>query len=388
MRYLVLGSAMLLICGIAWQLLAPEPAYEWRVPESYPLPIVPDDNPMSAAKVELGRRLFYDRRLSVNRTMSCASCHQQALAFTDGLARSVGATGETHPRGAMSLVNSAYASRLTWANQLLQRLEFQAMVPLFGEDPVEMGMAGRDEQIVEWLRTDPIYRTTFPDAFPDDADPYSLLNAVRSIASFVRSIVSFDSPYDRFLFGDTSAMSPSALRGMSLFFSERLECFHCHGGYHFTDSSTHADTAVESVGFHNTGLYNIGGTGAYPADNTGLYAVTGNRRDMGRFKAPTLRNIAVTAPYMHDGSIATLDEVIRHYEAGGRTIEAGENAGNGSRNPYKSLFIQGFMLTEEERADVLAFLESLTDESVLTDPSFSSPEDFSEATAPAAAALE
>jgi cytochrome c peroxidase len=288
----------------------------------------------------------------------------------------------------MSLVNSAYATRLTWANQLLQQLEFQAMVPLFGEDPVEMGMAGLDAQIVELLRTDPVYRGAFPEAFPDDADAYSLLNVVRSIASFVRGIVSFDSPYDRFLFGDASAMSQSALRGMSLFFSERLECFHCHGGYHFTDSSTHADAVVESVGFHNTGLYNIGGTGAYPPDNTGLYAVTGKRRDMGRFKAPSLRNIAVTAPYMHDGSIATLDDVIRHYEAGGRTIGEGASAGAGSRNPFKSLFIKGFSLSDDERADLLAFLESLTDPTVLEDPQFSAPVDFAESSALEAAALE
>lgn len=379
---------LLLLFGLAWIRFDADQPYEWRVPESYPTPVVPADNPMSSAKVELGRRLFYDRRLSVNQTMSCASCHRQELAFTDGLPRSVGATGEVHPRGSMSLVNAAYATRLTWANQLLQHLEFQAMVPLFGEDPVEMGMAGQDLAIFELLRTDPVYRDAFPGVFPDDKDAYSLLNAVRAIASFVRSIVSFDSAYDRFLFGDPDAMSQSALRGMSLFFSERLECFHCHGGYHFTDSSTHADAVVESVGFHNTGLYNIGGTGAYPADNPGLYAITGNRRDMGRFKAPTLRNIAVTAPYMHDGSIATLDEVISHYEAGGRTIEEGAYAGNGNRNPFKSLFIKGFPLSEQERADLLAFLESLTDESVLVDSRFASPADLSDAASPQAAALE
>lgn len=373
MRFAAFAVSGALLAAVAWFLLRAEPEYRWQVPESYPIPVVPGDNPMSDAKVELGRHLFYDRRLSVNQTMSCASCHQQALAFTEGLPRSVGATGETHPRGSMSLVNSAYATRLTWANQLLKQLEFQSMVPLFGENPVEMGMAGRDTKIVELLRTDPFYSDAFPQAFPSDADAYSLVNLLRSIASFVRSIVSFDSPYDRFLFGDSSAMSKSALRGMSLFFSERLECFHCHGGYHFTDSSTHANAVVESVGFHNNGLYNLGGTGAYPPDNTGLYEITGERRDMGRFRAPTLRNIAVTAPYMHDGSIATLDAVIRHYEAGGRKTEAGAFAGDGSRNPFKSTFIKSFSLSDEERADLLLFLESLTDETVLTDPRFSDP---------------
>jgi cytochrome c peroxidase len=262
------------------------------------------------------------------------------------------------------------------------------MIPLFGEDPVEMGMAGQDSQIVQMLRTDPYYGDAFALTFASDDDPYSLLNLMRAIASFVRSIVSFDSPYDRFLFGDSSAMSTSSLRGMSLFFSERLECFHCHGGYHFTDSSTHADAVVENVGFHNNGLYNIGGTGAYPTDNTGLYGITGERRDMGRFKAPTLRNIAVTAPYMHDGSIATLDGVIRHYEAGGRQIEEGTYAGDGRRSPFKSPFIKGFTLSDEERADLLAFLESLTDTSVLNSPRFADPFRHTGVSEPAPATVE
>ncbi|MDH5214770.1 MAG: di-heme enzyme [Gammaproteobacteria bacterium] len=367
------AAGFLLTAFLIWYVTEVPATYEWQLPASYPQPPVPVDNPMSETKVTLGRRLFYDRRLSVNGSFSCASCHRQSLAFTDGLARSVGATGELHPRSSMSLVNAAYASRLTWANPLLDRLEFQALTPLFAEIPVEMGMSGRDEQIVELLKADVHYRELLPIAFPGDADPFSLLNALRAIASFIRSIVSFDSPYDRFLHGDPSAMSKSALRGLDLFFSEKIECFHCHGGYHFTDSSTHADASVESVGFHNNGLYNIDGNGAYPPDNTGLFDVTGERRDMGRFKAPTLRNIAVTAPYMHDGSIATLQEVIRHYEAGGRLIEQGERAGDGRRNPYKSTFVKGFSLTDAEREDLLAFLNALTDQTVLTDPVFADP---------------
>lgn len=160
-------------------------------------------------------------------------------------------------------------------------------------------------------------------AFPNDDDPHSVLSVVRATSAFVRTIISFDSPYDAFLRGDTDAISASAKRGMDLFFSERLECFHCHGGFNFTDSSTHADATVEPVGYHNTGLYNVDGEGAYPEDNTGLFDMTGERRDMGRFRAPTLRNIAVTAPYMHDGSIDTLDEVIDHYARGGRELAAG-----------------------------------------------------------------
>lgn len=347
--------------------------YDWHLPESIPAPPVPAENPMSAGKVALGRRLFYDTRLSINGTMSCATCHAQELAFTDARARSVGATGEVHPRGAMTLVNAAYASRLMWANPLLDRLEMQALTPLFGEDPVEMGMAGREAQIVELIRTDGYYREAFPEVFPSDAEPRSVLNAVRAIAAFVRSIVSFDSPYDQYLRGDESALSAAAVRGMGLFFSERLECFHCHGGFNFTDSSTHANAVVAPFGFHNTGLYNIDGTGAYPPDNTGLYDMTGERRDMGRFKAPTLRNVAVTAPYMHDGSMETLSEVIDHYRRGGRLIREGPYAGDGRRNPYKSRFVRGFELTEREKGDLIAFLESLTDESLLTDPRYADP---------------
>ena len=160
---------------------------------------------------------------------------------------------------------------------------------------------------------------------------------------------------------------------MDLFFSERLECFHCHGGFNFTDSTTHADASVDRVGYHNNGLYNVDGNGAYPADNTGLYDMTGNRRDMGRFKAPTLRNVAVTAPYMHDGSLATLDEVIDHYARGGRNLSIGENAGDGRLSPFKSEFIRGFELEEQERADLLAFLDALTDQRVLTDERWSNP---------------
>lgn len=347
--------------------------YEWGIEPPNPIPDVPADNSMNQAKVELGRFLFYDTRLSINATTACANCHIQALAFTDGRARAVGALGDLHPRGAMSLVNTAYASRLTWANQMLARLEDQALTPMFGSNPVEMGMAGREAAIVDLLRSDDTYTGLLPRAFANDEDPFSVLNAVRAIAAFVRTIVSFDSPYDDFLHGDIAALSDSARRGMDLFFSERLECFHCHGGFNFTDSTTHANAAVERVGFHNNGLYNVDGNGAYPSDNTGLYDMTGKRRDMGRFKAPTLRNIAVTAPYMHDGSIATLDEVIDHYARGGRIVENADYAGDGRLSPYKSEFIRGFELSAAERGDLISFLESLTDERVLTDKRWSNP---------------
>lgn len=372
---MVLGVAVL-AAAIAWWLYRDRP-YAWEFDASLPPPAVPPDNPMTDNKVELGRWLFYDTRLSINGTMSCATCHLQALAFTDGRGRAVGATGEIHPRGAMSLVNVAYASRLTWANQLLDKLEDQALTPLFGDRPVEMGMAGHDQEIVALLRNDARYADLFPGAFPGESDPYSIISVVRAISAFVRTIVSYESPYDEYIRGDTAAISESALRGMELFFSERMECFHCHGGFNFTDSTTHANSRVDRIGYHNTGLYNLDGEGQYPSDNTGLFDMTGNRRDMGRFKAPTLRNIEVTAPYMHDGSVATLEEALAHYARGGRLIEDGANAGDGRRSPYKSEFIRGFEISDAERTDLITFLESLTDRRVLTDPRWSDP--FSQA---------
>ena len=373
MKKILLLAVAVIAVTLALIWYTDRPQWRWELPADMPPPQVPADNPMNAAKVELGRWLFYEPRLSGNGSMSCASCHIQSLAFTDGMPRSVGSTGEVHPRSAMSLVNVAYASRLTWANPLLDRLEDQALTPLLGERPVEMGLENGEQRFEDLLRNESRYSELVSRAFPGDADPHSLLNGVRAISAFIRTINSFDAPYDRYLAGDAGAMSESAERGMELFFSERLECFHCHGGFNFTDSTTHANTDVERVGFHNTGLYNLDGRGAYPLDNTGLFDMTGEVRDMGRFKAPSLRNIAVTAPYMHDGSVPTLENVIANYERGGRLIEEGAQAGDGRLSPFKSEFITGFELTAAERADLLAFLDALTDETVLTDPRFASP---------------
>ncbi|MCP5091853.1 MAG: di-heme enzyme [Gammaproteobacteria bacterium] len=369
---ILISGVVAVLAMVAWW-LSDSHDYEWRLPDNTPQPAVPADNPMSTAKVALGRWLFYDTRLSGNKTMSCASCHIQALAFTDGRARSVGSTGESHPRSSMSLVNVAYASRLTWANPLLDRLEDQALTPLLGDKPVEMGLGGKMDDFAALLRTEPNYSELTRRAFPKDQDPYSLLNGVRAISAFIRTIISFESPYDRYLRGDETAMSDMAIRGMDLFFSERLECFHCHGGFNFTDSTTHANASIDQVGYHNTGLYNLEGSGAYPQDNTGLYDMTGERRDMGRFKAPSLRNVAVTAPYMHDGSVPTLLDAIAHYERGGRLIEEGAYAGDGRLSPFKSEFVVGFELSDTERNELIAFLGSLTDESVLKDERYSNP---------------
>jgi cytochrome c peroxidase len=364
------------VIALAFSLLgAATPRAEWRwdLPPGFPAPRVPADNPMSEAKVLLGRHLFYDVRLSGNGTFSCANCHLQSRAFADPLPRGVGSTGEVHPRGAMSLANVAFASALTWGNPNMRTLEAQALVPMFGEDPVELGLAGKETEMLARLGKDARYRRMFADAFPGEPAPLTLVNVTRAIASFERVLISGRSPYDRAQHGERAAMSAAAQRGEQLFFSERLECFHCHGGYAFTGTVNDMGKAFPEVEFHNTGLYNIGGRGGFPRENPGLMDFTQRKEDEGKFKAPTLRNIALTAPYMHDGSIATLDGVIDHYAAGGRTIVSGPHAGDGSTNPNKSEFINGFELTAGERQDLLAFLHSLTDSAFVTDPRFADP---------------
>lgn len=350
------------------------PAYAWNLPAGLPRPVVPADNPMTPARVELGRYLFYETRLSITGKHACASCHEQKRAFSDGRPVGLGATGEQHPRNSMSLTNVAYNSVLTWANPGMTRLEIQALVPMFGEHPIELGLSGREDQILAMLRQDPTYRQLFAAAFGIGDRPINLSNLTKALAAFERSLLSFNSPYDRYRFGgDKNAISAAAKRGERLFHSEQLECFHCHGGFNFADSTKHERLAFTEVAFHNTGLYNIDGQGAYPAHNLGVYQLTGKTTDMGKFKAPTLRNIALTAPYMHDGSIATLEEVLEHYRVGGRTLPTGAYAGVGSKNPYKSHFVSGFELTAAEKSDLLAFLHSLTDPSFVVNPAFSNP---------------
>ncbi len=323
--------------------------------------------------MELGRYLFYDTRLSVNGQSSCATCHKQELAFTDGRAVSVGTTGEAHSRGAMSLVNVAYAGALTWSNPGSSSLEDQVLVPLLGEHPVELGRRENDG-LAEALGQDARYRELFSRSFPGESGAVTIRNVARTIACFERSIISARSPYDRYHYGgEDAAVSEAAKRGEVLFFSQPLSCFRCHGGFNFSDATVSSARGGREVPFHNTGLYNVAGPLSYPAPNTGAYEHTGRPEDVGRFKTPTLRNIAVTGPYIHDGSIATLAGVLDHYAAGGRTIESGDHAGAGRNNPNKDALIAGFTLTAEQRADLVAFLESLTDRDVLTDPRFANP---------------
>jgi cytochrome c peroxidase len=348
-----------LSCGLLALLLglnacqeAPEQAYDWHLPVGFPEPLVPQDNPMSSAKVDLGKALFFSQDLSFNQQQSCASCHQPNHAFSEGLTTAIGSSGQTLRRNTLALVNVAYNSTLTWAHSGLTRIEQQILIPMFNEDPIELGITGHESAVLARFQT-PQYATLFTEAFGDNQVNFDRI--VKALASFVRSLTSFNSAFDRYAYqGDDQALSASAIRGMDLFFSERLECFHCHGGFNFTQSSQHQNQRLDLRPFHNTGLYNEDGQGAYPQQDQGLIEVTLQDHDMGHFRAPTLRNVALSAPYMHDGSLTTLQEVIAFYAAGGR--------GPGMKSPIKDAFIQGFSLTADEQNDLLNFLQSLTDE--------------------------
>ena len=269
--YIVLGVAA------AAGLTAAE--FDWNLPKGFPRPAIPSNNPMSTAKVELGRHLFYDQRMSVNGKQSCGSCHRQELAFTDGRAHAEGTTGQRHPRSSMSLVNVAYAPRLTWADPELASLEAQALIPMLGESPVELGLKGVEDRFLATLRGDRIYQRLFPAAFPGEGDAFTMSSVTRAIAAFERSIVSLRSPYDRYRWGgDSSAISASAERGEILFFSsERAGCFQCHGGWNFSPGS---QTGGMGGLFFNTGATE------YAAPNRGLYERTQNAEDVGKFRVP------------------------------------------------------------------------------------------------------
>jgi cytochrome c peroxidase len=277
-------------------------AYEWSLPAGFPIPDVPADNPMTTEKVELGRRLFFDTRLSADGTQSCASCHDPSRAFTDGRPVPIGVTGEPGRHNAMTLINVAYNSAQTWTADVAD-LEDQALRPMLGTDPIELGLSGHEAEVLARFSTEEL-----------NGDEVSLLTITRALASYERTLISGDTPFDRFVRGDKRAMTDAAQRGFALF--ESLGCAQCHTG--FTLSSVFGEPRT-----FNTGVGN------------------------GKFKAPTLRNITKTAPYFHDGSATTLDEVIDHYAT--------------ASGPDLSPLIKPFSLTTSERADLLAYLASLTD---------------------------
>lgn len=372
---LVCASTAMLLLGSCSKPAGHVAGWQWPLPPGMPVPLVPAENPMSAAKVELGRYLFYDPQLSVNGAQSCASCHQQQFAFAEARPQSVGSTGQAHRRNALALVNVAYNNTLTWAHDGLTEIEQQLLIPMFSDNPVELGISGHETEIMARLSRGP-YPQLFQQAFGNPQP--ELQHVVLALASFVRSLLSFQSDFDRYAYqNDDAALSPEQIAGMNLFFSERLECHHCHGGFNFTQATSHSKQPLDLRPFHNTGLYftenNQTGSLGYPEHDRGLAEITMDQADDGRFRAPTLRNIMLTAPYMHDGSLDTLGQVLDFYATGGRATTNGNHAGDGRLHPAKSQFVHGFSLTVDERAAVLAFLAGLTDEQFISNPAHGNP---------------
>lgn len=306
-----------------------------EVPEDFPPMPVPEDNPLTPEKVELGRALFFDTRLSRTEEVSCGSCHRQEAAFADPRRVSVGIEGKTGTRNAPGLFNLAWNTSFFWDGGV-PTLEQQAIGPI--TNPLEMDMTMGE--VVDRLGRDADMVDRFQAAFGKGPSPEGV---TRALASFERTLVSGNSRFDRFSRGETGALSAEEKQGRDLFFGERAECFHCHTGFNFT----------------NNAVLNNGMNTADP----GLARVTEDPRDAGKFKVPSLRNVAITAPYMHDGSLATLEAVVEHYSNGGQ--------GHENTDPT----IHALHLDAGEKKALVAFLRSLTDTDFIADPRFAAPTD-------------
>lgn len=309
--------------------------YTLEIPAGFPEPIIPENNQLTQERVDLGRALFYDPILSIDSTISCASCHHQALGFADNRVISPGVEGRLAARNAPTLTNVVYNPTFLFDGHL-QTLEMQILVPIqehaeFNHNIVE---------ISKLLKKDKRYVELSLAAYNRLPDPFVI---TRSIAAFERTLISGNSPYDKEVYQGKNSMTKSQKRGMDLFFNQ-LNCVECHSGFNFTNFKT-----------ENNGLYKV-------YADSGRMRTTNLESDRALFKIPTLRNIALTAPYMHDGSFATLDEVIRHYESGGKA------------HPNKNKLIQPFTLSNRERKDLIHFLEALTDEEFVRNEAFGKPQ--------------
>jgi cytochrome c peroxidase len=291
----------------------------------------PAENPLTEARAQLGRRLFFDTRLSRTGDVACASCHLPANAFAEPKQVSSGVDGRSGTRNAPALVNLAWGDSFFWDGRT-GTLEEQARKPLENPDEMDLPVA----EAVARVGEDANYRRQFADAYGGAPSAEALAGA---LASFVRTIVSGDSPYDRWLRGDASALDLPARRGLALFNSE-AGCFRCH-----------PPGALTNGGYFNNGSFVTGG-------DPGRQAITGRPGDLGKFKVPGLRNVAVTGPYMHDGSLPTLEAVVEQYDRGGRA------------GPNTDPLIAPLRLTSPEKADLVAFLRALTDQAFLADPRF------------------
>ena len=316
--------------------------------------------------VELGRSLFYDNNLSINRTRSCGTCHNPDYAFTDGYKRSLGAYADLHQRNTQSLFNLGEQLYLTSADSSLHDVYDQMDQPLFNRHPIEMGADITDSLVLHRIWDNPAYVKLLEKVFPASEGKYTWHHIKMAIRAFVYTLQSTSSRWDAWKFGQAT-LTQEEQRGMHLFFGTRLKCGTCHGGKHF-NTPTLFDSAGRTRFYFNIGLYNLDATGAYPTYDQGLFQRTKNPTDMGAFRVPTLRNLSFTAPYFHDGSAATLEDVVDMYAAGGRHIETGEWAGDGRLNPHKDRLIAGFSWTAAERRQLLAFLRTLDDTVAMQNP--------------------
>lgn len=311
--------------------------------------------------LRLGRALFFEPALSKNGTISCGTCHLQSHYFQDGKETSKGIFEDPLVRNSPSLLNIGWARYITWSNIAFFELERHMVVPLFGDTPPEM-LASFDEQwLAEALAKSGTVQSAIA-AHPEITEPLSWPQTMALIAKYMRSLTSLDAAWDRQQAGE-QAMSNQALAGQDLFFSEKLGCSSCHTPPFFSAAYVSGDgprpPAREVM--VNTGLYFLHDTpSGYPEHDPGLMEFSGDAQDGGRFRIPSLRNVEFTAPYMHDGSIATLEEVIDHYAAGGRSITQGVHAGVGRDHPNRDPRVRGFNLTSSEREQLVAFLKSLS----------------------------
>jgi cytochrome c peroxidase len=285
---------------------------------------VPEGNALNSAKVDLGRRLFFDSALSADHTRSCASCHEPERYFTDGRTVALGIEYREGTRNVPSILNAAYGKSFLWDGSV-ETLEEQMLRPIEGERELALDL----DDLVDRLREQEGYRVAFRDAFGTEG--VSRDRVALALASYVRTIRSGDAPVDRFLHGDEGALSAEAREGFRLFVG-RANCGVCHLAPLFTDHS-----------FHNTGV-------SWGSTDKGRGDVTGLPESQGAFKTPSLRNVAATAPYMHDGSIPDLESVIDYYDRGG------------TPNPYLDEEIAPLGLTGEEKLHLMAFLRALTSE--------------------------
>ena len=316
-------------------------SYAWQLPPGFPQPAVPADNPMSDAKVALGRRLFFDPLLSVNGRYSCASCHDPQRSFSDGRVVAVGATGEQLPHNALALVNVAYNVSFGWSRPQVRSLESQMLEPMLNRHPLELGLAGREASVCAALAAEREYAAAFAAAFPPQstvrqraAGAVTFDHVVKAIAAFERTLISGRSPFDRYVFsGEHAALGEQAKRGMALFFSRTIGCARCHAGFNFAGNWRDAEGETGRASFASNG------TSATP------------------MRVPTLRNIALTAPYGHNGYFADLRSIVDFYnERDTRPGPAPEVAATMNRDELGHLG-----LSAADVDDLIAFLYTLSD---------------------------